>query len=161
MAYGLQPGEQARRRIMPQNNGSKKWIRALMSVSAATASLTGLLIIVAGCGSTSSDLARPAAAQASPNPGASPSVLPATFTSINQTIIQPMCISCHSGAAAPRGVDLSTYSGVVAQVVPNNPDSSQLYKSVANGSMPPNGPALSSAQLQQITSWISAGAPNN
>jgi mono/diheme cytochrome c family protein len=104
---------------------------------------------------------RSAAAQASPAPGASPSVLPVTFTSINQTIIQPLCISCHSGAAAPHGVDLSTYHGVVAQVVPNNPDASQLYQSVANGSMPPNGPALSAAQLQQINSWISAGALNN
>jgi mono/diheme cytochrome c family protein len=83
-----------------------------------------------------------------------------TFSQVNQNVIQPNCVSCHSGASAPNGVDLSSFAGVSSQVVAGDPQSSRLYQVIANGSMPPTG-ALSQAQVQQVSDWITAGAKND
>jgi mono/diheme cytochrome c family protein len=91
-------------------------------------------------------------------PTASPT--PITFTQINQNILQPSCVSCHSGSSSPGGVDLSSYAGVSAQVVSGNPGQSRLYQAVSNGTMPPGG-ALSQDKIQQISDWITAGAKND
>ena len=95
-----------------------------------------------------------------PAPGAS-GVPAATFTQVNQQILQPSCVSCHSGGQSP---DLSSYSGFAtntAYVVPGNAGSSLIYTITASGQMPLNGGALSSSQLSLLASWIDAGAPND
>lgn len=83
-----------------------------------------------------------------------------TFSQINQSIIQTSCVSCHSGAAAPHGVDLSSYDGIAAQVVAGSPQQSALYKEISDGTMPPTG-ALPQDQIQQLSDWITSGAQNN
>src|SRR4051812_6433366 len=50
-----------------------------------------------------------------------------TFTQINTEIIQPRCISCHSDSNAENGISYSSYEGVMAQVTPGEPESSDLY----------------------------------
>jgi mono/diheme cytochrome c family protein len=144
------------------------------SVAAAWPFLLGLALIAISCGATSCsgrggpDWTPSAHAQAGVQPSASPSVTSTptasptsvTFTQINQNILQPSCVSCHSGSSSPGGVDLSSYAGVSAQVVSGNPGQSRLYQAVSNGTMPPGG-ALSQDKIQQISDWITAGAKND
>jgi mono/diheme cytochrome c family protein len=83
-----------------------------------------------------------------------------SFATDIQPIINTNCIGCHSsGSGTSGGYDLTTYAGVKSAVT-----ASKLYESVAqNGaavSMPPAS-KLSQCKIDQIKSWIDAGAPNN
>jgi len=68
------------------------------------------------------------------------------------------CRSCHSGASAPKGVQIQNYADVSALV------SDGRLLGVLNGTgyatMPPGG-LLDDCRLNQIESWILQGAPNN
>ena len=69
-------------------------------------------------------------------------------------------VGCHSGGSPQGGIDLSTYTGVKA--VANN---GKLVGSIswdANFSnMPQGGAKLSTCVIDQIKSWVDAGALNN
>jgi hypothetical protein len=71
--------------------------------------------------------------------------------------------SCH-GASGRGGVNLSTYAGTLATVVPGNAAGSRLYRSLTGTSgvskMPP-GSSLSAGQMRAFADWINQGAPNN
>jgi mono/diheme cytochrome c family protein len=86
-----------------------------------------------------------------------------TYTWIATNIFQPKCVSCHSGAGAPFGYQLTSYSGAtsLSQVVPGNSSGSNLYQMVLSGSMPQGGPALTSDPLNAVKTWIDSGAANN
>ena len=90
-----------------------------------------------------------------------------TFSVLNQNIIQPLCIACHSGPTASQGIDLSSYSAMMASgvVIAGNSTGSLIYQMVATGLMPQGGPTLSTAQrneiVNEIGSWIDAGATND
>lgn len=81
-----------------------------------------------------------------------------TYSSISGVILQPDCVSCHSGAI---GYGFDTYANTMREVKPGDPSSSPLYSSVSSGQMPPNGNTLSQEQIQAISDWITAQAPNN
>lgn len=110
----------------------------------------GLLLAVAGCGSTTDDR-------------------PATWAFIAPAIIEPSCAtaSCHSEAGERAGVVLYdpaiAYKSLVTDrhfVVPGNPDASELMALVrAQGSrrMPPDF-ALPGADIDLLETWIRAGA---
>lgn len=85
-----------------------------------------------------------------------------SFATLQTTIISAKCSSCHSGASAAGGIDLSTYEKIMKSgtVVPGNPDSSSFYLSVARGSMPP-GASLAASDVTRIRDWIASGAENN
>jgi mono/diheme cytochrome c family protein len=95
-----------------------------------------------------------------PPTGAGTAAPQVTFAQLNQDIIQPKCISCHSSGSS-SGVDLSSYAGVAAQVVAGNPAQSTLYLQVESGQMPKGGPALSESELADVYNWIAQGAQNN
>jgi uncharacterized membrane protein len=78
---------------------------------------------------------------------------PATFSAIEQYSIQPKCLECHSS--------LATYQGVLAIVVPYNPDASPFYQQIKSGSMPQQSVGLSTTEIDAIATWIQNGAPNN
>jgi hypothetical protein len=46
-------------------------------------------------------------------------------------------------------------------VVAGNPDSSPLIQMILQGKMPKSGPKLQPNQVQILTEWVQAGAPNN
>jgi mono/diheme cytochrome c family protein len=96
-----------------------------------------------------------------PPTGAGTAAPEVTFTQLNQDIIQPKCISCHSASADSGGVDLGSYAGVAAQVVAGNPAQSTLYLQVESGQMPKGGPALSESELAEVYNWIAQGAQND
>lgn len=101
-----------------------------------------------------------------PTPAPSPGPMPvcashATFTAVNQTILQPLCVSCHTGAGAGGGYDLSTYAGVLRAVNTAAPTSSVIYTTTLDGAMPQNGSPLTSTQQNLLLLWIQGGALNN
>jgi hypothetical protein len=76
--------------------------------------------------------------------------------------------SCHAGPGSAKAIgkiDMSTkakaYTGARAQVSPGNPSSSRFYTDLSSGKMPVMRPKLTAALLQEVSAWISAGAPNN
>lgn len=107
----------------------------------------------------------------------------ATLTQLQGAIFTPICSVCHngSGAALPGSMNLSTAGAsfaalvnvaseqqpTVLRVSPNNPDASYLVRklegdaSITGVRMPQGGPFLDQATIDQVRSWISAGAQNN
>lgn len=85
-------------------------------------------------------------------------------------ILDGRCISCHSGAAAPRNLHLDSYAGTMAggltgnEVVACQPSSSLIYLKTTLDNppvgqrMPLGGPYLSTTQLDTIQAWIAGGA---
>jgi hypothetical protein len=83
-----------------------------------------------------------------------------TYSFIRAQILEPKCLQCHSGPT-PTGVDLSTYVGVRALIVPNSLGASRLFQVIALNIMPRGGPPLTAFEKQAIQLWILSGAPNN
>ncbi|HVM89744.1 MAG TPA: hypothetical protein VMT76_16260 [Puia sp.] len=83
-----------------------------------------------------------------------------TYSNSVVPILQTYCTGCHGGSSPSGGVDLTTYSGVSAEV-----SNGKLWGDISHASgynaMPLGGSSLSSCQLSTISSWINKGAPNN
>lgn len=83
-----------------------------------------------------------------------------SFSATVLPIMQNNCVGCHGGAAPAAGIALNTYNGV--QTVALN---GRLYGSISHASgytpMPFNGNQLNDCFIDQIKSWIDAGAVNN
>jgi hypothetical protein len=103
--------------------------------------------------------------------------LTATFASIQANIFTPICTKCHSGPAAPQGLQLdaqhsyallvgvpSTESPALLRVKPGDPDSSYIVQKlegapgIVGARMPFGGPYLSQSTIDVIRQWISDGA---
>lgn len=97
-------------------------------------------------------------------------VIPATpeisFSSQVLPVITSNCASggCHNGHYYEELSPLTSYSEIVALVVPGNAHKSELYKVITTlsgeNAMPPQGP-LTEDQIRNIYVWISQGAKNN
>src|SRR5262249_51157335 len=86
----------------------------------------------------------------------------ATYSQVNQQILQPHCVSCHN--PNEQFPDLRSYAAFATNteyVVPGKPDQSLIYEITKSGAMPLGGPHLTQAQLSLLSSWIQAGAKNN
>src|SRR5690606_18077686 len=102
--------------------------------------------------------------------------LTATFESIQDTVLTPICTTCHTGASAPLGLRLdegASYALLVnapsaevegvLRVDPGNPDDSYLIRKLegtaeVGGRMPLNAPALPASTIAIIRQWIVEGA---
>jgi mono/diheme cytochrome c family protein len=111
-----------------------------------------LLLGISSCSQSSSS----GSTTPNPTPNVSTSPLPLaptySYTYIQQNILTPSCIQCHDSGST---VDLSTYDGVISNVLPGDPNQSSLLLDLVNGTMPPspNRP-LSSDQITYISNWI-------
>lgn len=65
------------------------------------------------------------------------------------------CTDCHGNAMALGGVNLATYQGALAVVVPGDPDASPLVILQETGAHPT---VLNDGQLAAVRAWIAAGA---
>jgi uncharacterized membrane protein len=90
-----------------------------------------------------------------------------TFSDVS-VIFNQNCIMCHKGASAPLGLELDTYTHVMAGskngwvVIPGKPDESELVKRIKGISeprMPFAQPPLSRNKIETIVGWIEQGAP--
>src|SRR5207302_925839 len=108
---------------------------------------------------------------------APPPPLAADFQSIQDNVFTPICVRCHSGAAAPQGLELDaahSYALLVGvpsdeqsgllRVRPGAPDSSYLVLKLEGAAgivgvqMPFGAPALPQSTIDVIRQWISDGA---
>ena len=88
-----------------------------------------------------------------------------------QPIFAQYCFACHSGEGATKGVRLDGYEYALASgashpvIIPGDPSGSELLKLITGDyspRVPLNGPPfLTDQEIQTITSWIAAGAPDN
>ena len=82
-------------------------------------------------------------------------------------IIDSRCANCHGGERIEEGLVMLTYADIMAGsdnglvIVPGDPANSLLVELIANQKMPKRGPKLTPPQVQTITEWVAAGAPNN
>src|SRR5579863_1288039 len=108
---------------------------------------------------------------------AAPPPLTADFQSIQDNVFTPICVRCHSGAAAPEGLQLdaahsyallvgvpSTEMPGLDRVKPGDPDNSYLVQKIegtagiAGARMPFGGPYLPQSTIDVIRQWITDGA---
>ena len=86
------------------------------------------------------------------------------YTSQIDTIFTNNCTSCHMYGNASGGLNLTSYSGVMAGgnsgavIVANDHANSLLWQKVNTGEMPQNNPALPQSQIDLIALWINEGA---
>ena len=86
------------------------------------------------------------------------------YTSQIDTIFTNNCTSCHMYGNASGGLNLTSYSGVMAGgnsgavIVANDHTNSLLWQKVNSGAMPQNNPALPQSQIDLIALWINEGA---
>lgn len=95
-----------------------------------------------------------------------------SFAKEIQPIIKQSCLKCHSGDRASKGLDLSTYEGLMKGtrfgkvVVAGKSADSVIFKSIkglpGGSKMPPgrNAP-LTEANIKLIAKWIDEGATKN
>lgn len=65
-------------------------------------------------------------------------------------LMQAKCVRCHTGSSGAGGLDLTVSLESLAgsrEVVKGNPAASNLYKRVADGTMPRGGPKLSDSEI--------------
>ncbi len=86
-----------------------------------------------------------------------------SFATTVSPILQTRCLSCHAAAvyvAVGGGIDLSSYNAVKLQAL-----NGRLYGSISHDPnykpMPQGVSQLPLCNINQIKSWIDAGAPNN
>jgi uncharacterized membrane protein len=82
------------------------------------------------------------------------------FSANIMPLVQNHCTGCHSGAAPPNGVNLTTYDGVRFVAV-----GGLLYGVVSQSPgydpMPKGSGKLSDCEIAQIKKWVQAGSLNN
>ncbi len=103
-------------------------------------------------------------------------VEPAAQVSFSQDvfpILERRCLKCHGGPQddgslrMEEGLDMRTYASLLEGswngpvIEPGNADGSFLIEMITKGKMPKNGPRLLPGEIQTITDWIQAGAPDN
>ena len=105
--------------------------------------------------------------EAPPASPASPEDTEVSFSGQVLPIFEARCQQCHGAGRAEAGLNLATHAGTMAGasygpvVIPGNAESSILVQVIANGDMPLGGRKLAEAEIQIISDWIEAGAPDN
>jgi hypothetical protein len=82
-----------------------------------------------------------------------------TYAAIIQPIMATNCVGCHKPGSLGGNIDLSTYNAVKAQAT-----NGKLVGSATHSPgfvAMPQGSKLQDCQIEQIKSWVSAGALNN
>jgi len=113
-----------------------------------------LLVVVLGCDAAPSDVP------------ADPS-----YAADIQPVFNGSCLSCHGTGSPSGGYSLSNRAGAlgdgsdtVPNVIPNNADSSKLYRRMIGTEtprMPPGQAALDTVKTATVRNWIDKGAKDN
>jgi ribosomal protein S16 len=68
---------------------------------------------------------------------------------------------CHDAITQEKNIQLTDYTNIMEEIVPNAPSSGDVMEAILDGSMPPNPYSnLTSAQISLIQLWINQGAQN-
>ncbi len=94
-----------------------------------------------------------------------------SFSKHIQPVFNVKCVNCHGVGVTEGGLDLTTWSGTIADpsvVVPNEPDNSKLVWTIEyRPGFPPMPPLespylpLTENQRNGVKTWIAEGAENN
>jgi mono/diheme cytochrome c family protein len=82
-------------------------------------------------------------------------------------IFEQHCAECHGAEDPEEGLELTRYRTALVGsmngpvIEPGDPDNSYLVELIVKGEMPKRGDPLSPEQIDIITAWIEAGAPEN
>lgn len=117
-----------------------------------------LMLVLSACGGNAE--ATPPKSDSAPEVSAAQ----VSFANDVMPILGKSCGGCHSNSQASGGFDISSYDSIAEHdeaIVPGNASGSLLIQLVSSGKMPKRGDKLTPAQIQTITDWINAGAPNN
>jgi mono/diheme cytochrome c family protein len=86
----------------------------------------------------------------------------ALFARDIQPILKASCVSCHAGASAAGGLDLSEPKALMRSITKGNPEKSELYRRImgldGKQRMPKGFHPLTDPQIQAVRDWISEGA---
>lgn len=108
----------------------------------------------------------PEAAQPLPEPASEEAVLP-SFSADVLPIFEQHCQRCHGTARTDAGLSLSSHTGVMAGsrsgavVILGSAADSDLVQVIVTGRMPRGAAKLSEVEIQTISDWVDAGAPDN
>jgi mono/diheme cytochrome c family protein len=82
-------------------------------------------------------------------------------------IFEQSCVKCHGGDQTKAGLALKTYAQLMKGsengpvIKTGDAQNSFLVQQINNGKMPQRASKLPQAQIDTITAWVNAGAPNN
>jgi hypothetical protein len=82
-------------------------------------------------------------------------------------IFAQRCAKCHGGDDPEEGLRLTSYDEVMAGswngsvIEPGDVNGSYLIEQIVSGRMPKRGSKVSPAEIEIISAWVAAGAPDN
>jgi mono/diheme cytochrome c family protein len=82
-------------------------------------------------------------------------------------VFQSRCVQCHGPDRIENGVRLDTFTNVMAGsnsgpiLIPGDAGASVLVQMIVSGDMPRRGPRLLPGEIETISEWVNAGAPDN
>ena len=82
-------------------------------------------------------------------------------------IFDARCQQCHGTGRAEAELSLASHAEVMAGsdygsvVIPDSAETSRLVEVIVSGEMPPGGRKLTESEIQTISNWIDARAPDN
>ena len=103
-------------------------------------------------------------------PAAAPASPQATGISFSDQVLrlfEARCQQCHGAGRAEAGLSLATHATLMTGssygpvVIPGSADTSRLVEVIVSGDMPPGGRKLTDSEIQTVSDWIDAGAPDN
>ncbi|MCB9026559.1 MAG: hypothetical protein H6625_09605 [Bdellovibrionaceae bacterium] len=115
-------------------------------------SLVAILLFFQNCSA-------PESLNSSEDSKSSASNLASNYNDINEKVIKPKCLYCHSTFSPGGGLDLTDFDTMMESgtIIPGDPEGSSFYTSLVNGSMPPTTP-LDPQNILAIAQWIEDGA---
>lgn len=82
-------------------------------------------------------------------------------------IFEQHCLKCHGAEDPEEGLILESYEDIMAGswngsvIEPEDVENSYLIEQVVTGRMPKEGDRLTPTEIDILTAWVEAGAPNN
>ncbi len=82
-------------------------------------------------------------------------------------ILHRACVQCHGAQRADKGLRLDSYQRMMAGdtvgtvVIPGDSSLSAMISVVRHGAMPHDGTRLTAKEIETVSRWIDAGAPEN
>jgi hypothetical protein len=103
----------------------------------------------------------------SPTPAPTVDLANVSFSNNVLPIFEQHCTECHGGGEPKEGLRLTSHAEVMAGswngtvIEPGDVENSYLIEQIVSGRMPKDRPKLPPAEIEIITAWVEAGAPNN
>ena len=83
-----------------------------------------------------------------------------TYSGTIAPLLQAKCVGCHNSASTGGNINLSNYTGAQVQAL-NGRLIGSVKHDAGYSAMPKGGTKLPQCEIDELTLWIAAGAPNN